>query len=153
MDIPQFAAKLAEYLAPFLPYLISAGETAAKKASEKFGEAAWNEAQTLWEKLKPKAEEKPLLKEAAEKVARKPEDKRVIGNLEVELEEAFNEDVPFAETVDEVYNSVVIGRDVNNSNILNNSNNNQIAGGNITNIYPPQPDAEAQKINKARDNY
>lgn len=156
MDIPQLAAKIAEFLAPFLPYLILATQAAAKEAGKRFGEAAWNKAQVLWEKLKPKVEEKPLLKEATEKVARKPEDKRVIGNLEVELEEVFNDDVELAQ----VMNSIVIGGDVINSQIAHgNKNTQQSAGDNSVQIgrdliiNPPQPNPENEKINKARDSY
>ncbi len=148
MDIPKLATEIANFLAPFLPYLIMAGEAAAKEAGKKFGEAAWNEAVTLWGKLKPKVDEKPVLKEAAEKVARKPEDKRVIGNLEVELEEVFEQDLSFAQTL----HSILIGGDVVNSKILNNSNNNVIADQ-ITINYSPQPNSENEKINKARDIY
>lgn len=151
MDIQTLAEITAKFLAPFLPYLILASEAAAKEAGKKFGEAAWNKAMTLWEKLKPKVEEKPLLKEATEKVARKPEDKRVIGNLEVELEDVFEQDNVFAQTIQEIHNSIVIGGDVNNANILSNSNNNQIAEK-ITNIHyhnASQSDVENEKINKA----
>lgn len=128
-----------------------AGEAAAKEAGKKFGEAAWKKAVTLWGKLKPKVDEKPVLKEAAEKVARKPEDKRVIGNLDVELEEVFEQDLSFAQNIQEIYNSIVIGGDVSHANILNNSNNNQIAEK-ITNIHyhnASQSDVENEKINKA----
>jgi formylglycine-generating enzyme required for sulfatase activity len=125
MDIPQLAAEIAKFLAPFLPYLIMASEAAAKEAGKKFGEVAWNKAVTLWEKLKPKVEEKPLLKEATEKVARKPEDKRVVDNLEFELEEVFNEDVQFAEII----NSIVITGDVINSQIAKGDGNTQQSAG------------------------
>lgn len=125
MDIPQLAARIAEFLPPFLPYLILASEAAAKEAGKRFGEAAWNEAVMLWEKLKPKVEEKPVLKEATEKAARKPEDKRVIGNLEVELEDVFNEDVELAKTI----NSIVIAGDVINSQIAKGDGNTQQSAG------------------------
>lgn len=126
MDIPQFAAKLAEYLAPFLPYLISAGETAAKKASEKFGEAAWNQAVTLWQKLKPKVEEKPLLKEATEDLKENQENEDAQATFRRQLTKLFEADVPFAKSVEEIF---VIGGDVINSQIVKGDGNTQQRAG------------------------
>ncbi|MBL8090462.1 MAG: SUMF1/EgtB/PvdO family nonheme iron enzyme [Anaerolineales bacterium] len=129
MDIAQLAVDTAKFLAPYLPYLIAGGKLAAKAAFEqagtRFTDALWNKAEELWKKLKPKVEEKPVLKEAVDKVARKPEDKRVIGNLEVELEEVFNEDVEFAEII----NSIVITGDVINSQIAKGDGNTQQSAG------------------------
>jgi hypothetical protein len=63
IDIAQLAAQTAALLAPSLPYLIKAGKIAAKKAFEKAGERfteeAWEKAEALWGKLKPKVSSKP----------------------------------------------------------------------------------------------
>ncbi|MDX2242163.1 MAG: CHAT domain-containing protein [Leptolyngbyaceae cyanobacterium bins.302] len=66
-------AVLTAFLAPFLPFLLRAGEKASEKAGEKFGEDAWNKAKAVWAKLHPKVEAKEDLKTAAEQVAAKPE--------------------------------------------------------------------------------
>ena len=99
MDIPQLAADVAKFLLPYLPYLIAGGKLAAKAAIEKTGEnfsdAAWKKAEELWGKLKPKVEANPNAQNAIEKAARKPEDKRVLGNLELELEEILENDESF----------------------------------------------------------
>ncbi|RJP49664.1 MAG: NACHT domain-containing protein [Anaerolineaceae bacterium] len=112
MDIPQLAAEVAKFLAPFLPYLILGTEAAAKEAGKRFGKAAWEKAAELWGRLKPKVEEKPSAREAIEKAARKPQDKRVLGNLEVELEEIFEQDISFAQSIRAGDYSVVIGGDM-----------------------------------------
>jgi hypothetical protein len=36
------------FLAPFLPYLLKAGEKAAEEAGRRLGAAAWEQAQALW---------------------------------------------------------------------------------------------------------
>ncbi len=50
----QLLQQLTTFLAPFLPYLLKAGEKAAEEAGKKFGEAAWEQAKALWEKLRHK---------------------------------------------------------------------------------------------------
>ena len=47
MDIPQLAAEVAKFLAPFLPYLIAGTKAAADEAGKQFGKAAWDQAARL----------------------------------------------------------------------------------------------------------
>ncbi len=51
-DPNPFIPQLVQFLAPFLPYLLKAGEKAAEEAGKKLGEAAWERAKGLWGKLK-----------------------------------------------------------------------------------------------------
>ena len=67
-------AVLASFLAPFLPSLLNLGTKAAESAAEKFGEDAWEKAKSLWGKLRPKVEAKPLAQGAAQELAQNPED-------------------------------------------------------------------------------
>jgi hypothetical protein len=53
-DLAQTAAQLVQFLAPFLPYLLKAGEEAAQEAGKKFGADAWEQAKALWGKLRPR---------------------------------------------------------------------------------------------------
>ena len=57
MPIPQLiAAAITTALAPFTPFLVEIGKAGSKKLveviNEKGGDAAWNLAQKLWEKIK-----------------------------------------------------------------------------------------------------
>ncbi|MBI3166090.1 MAG: SUMF1/EgtB/PvdO family nonheme iron enzyme [Chloroflexi bacterium] len=161
MDIPHLAQETAKILAPFLPYLIAGTKAAAEEAGKQFGKAAWDKAAELWGKLKPKVEANPDAKSAVEKAAGKPEDKRLLGNLEYEFEQIFEQDIEFAQTIKAGNYSVVIGRDMKNSVALNNSNGNQVANNitgpvtQTTNVYnnAPQSSSEDLKIAEARIKY
>ncbi|MBL8100797.1 MAG: SUMF1/EgtB/PvdO family nonheme iron enzyme [Anaerolineales bacterium] len=156
MDIAQLAEVTAKFLAPLLPFLIQGAQDMARAAFERAGEKLtdemWDKGKKLWEKINPKIDTE---QDAIKRAEQKPEDKRVINNLqtslELQLEDVFEQDASFAQTIQEIHNSIVIGGDVKNANILNNSNNNQIADK-ITNIHyhnASQSDVENEKINKA----
>ena len=55
---PQLPAQLAQFLAPYLPYLVKgvklAGQEAAKKLGEKASEQGFDHAKALWDKLRCK---------------------------------------------------------------------------------------------------
>ncbi|MBK8783149.1 MAG: hypothetical protein IPO22_15380 [Anaerolineales bacterium] len=78
----------------------------------------------------------------------------------MELEEMFEQDHSFAQSIQAGDYSIVVGRDVKDSNILHNSNNNLIAnnGGQITQITnhytnAPQSDVEKEKAQNAFRSY
>jgi hypothetical protein len=85
-------AALTAFLAPFLPYLIQAGQKAASDAADALGKAAWPHAQKLWARIRGKVEEKPAAQEAASDVAKSPEDERARGALELQIEKLLAED-------------------------------------------------------------
>lgn len=92
MDIAALAKDLVVFLAPFLPYLLKAGEKAGEKAVEeagkKFGEAAWEQAKALWGKLS----RKERVRKAAEAAAVLPDNPAVQQGVEVEVARALQED-------------------------------------------------------------
>ena len=47
-DPNEIARQIVQFLAPFLPYLLKAGEKAAEEAGRRLGAAAWEQAQALW---------------------------------------------------------------------------------------------------------
>ena len=69
MDYPQLSAQLVQFLAPFLPYLVKglklAGQEAAKKLGEKTGEQGFEQAKTLWDKLRHKKNVEQVAQTAA----------------------------------------------------------------------------------------
>jgi hypothetical protein len=85
-------AALASFLAPFLPYVVQAGQKVAGRAADVFGEEAANYAEKLWERLKPGVEAKPAAEEAFEKVAKSPDDKDALDALRSQLEKLLEED-------------------------------------------------------------
>jgi hypothetical protein len=91
MDPVSLAATLSTALAPFLPYLIKAGEKVAETAGEKFGSGAWERAKALWGKLQPHLEEKPVAMSAAEEVAQAPNDEDAIASLRLQLRKLLQE--------------------------------------------------------------
>lgn len=88
MDVAQLSA----FLAPFLPFLVTAGQSFASKAGGELGTAAWEHAKKLWSRLKPNVEEKEAAKEAADGVAADPEDQSALGALQFQLRKIMDED-------------------------------------------------------------
>ena len=76
---------LTTFLTPFLPFLLKLGQGATESAASKFGEAAWQKAQTMWTALSPKVDAKETAKEAATDVANNPEDEDYQAVLRVQL--------------------------------------------------------------------
>src|SRR5438128_2417372 len=86
MDPAALAVGLSAFFGPLLPYLLKGGEEAAKEAGKRFGAAAWERATSLWGRLASQVEATPSVKAAVERAAARPDDKRVAGALELELE-------------------------------------------------------------------
>jgi hypothetical protein len=100
-------ATLTAFISPFLPFLLKLGGKAAEKATEtaagKFGEAAWNKAQAVWEKLSPKVESKEAAKEAATDVANHPEDEDLQIALRVQLKKLLEQDEDLFKTIAQIF--------------------------------------------------
>jgi hypothetical protein len=77
MNIELIAAAVTSMLAPFTPFLIETGKKAGLKLGEvianKGGEAAWNKAQELWNKIKSHLGDDPKVRGAALMVSAEPE--------------------------------------------------------------------------------
>jgi len=138
MEWGQLAAQIAALTAPLMPYLLKAGEKAAEEAGKQIGGNAWDKVKTLWGKLSPKVGSKPAALEAAQEVAKTPDDEDARGALRIQLNKIFTEDEPFgrevARLLEEIKSagvnvsaigdrSVAIGGDVTGSNIITGDSN------------------------------
>lgn len=90
MDI----AELTKTLAPFIPYLVQAGQSFGDEAATRFGAEAWAHVQGIWARLAERLAGKPAAKEAVDDVANRPEDTRAQGALELQLEKLFDGSIP-----------------------------------------------------------
>ena len=106
-NITQLAHETKDLLAPVLPYLLpaaaQAGKAALKKTGEKISELTWNKAEKVWNKLWPKFENKPAALEAAEDLARMPDDNDAQGAFSLQLKKIFAEDQELARGVAEFF--------------------------------------------------
>jgi hypothetical protein len=73
---------LVSLLAPHLPFLLGLGKKVVEKGSEKLGEKGVEE---IWNKLSPSVKAKPVALEAAEDVAKNPDDADALGALRNQL--------------------------------------------------------------------
>ncbi len=96
-------AALTAFLAPFLPYLVRAGERAAGKAADALGDQAGGFAKAIWERLKPGVEEKPAAKEAAEDVAANPDNEDAVAALRVQLGKLVEADEELARDLTRIW--------------------------------------------------
>ncbi len=93
MDAKLLADALVTTLAPALPFLVSGG----KELVEEAGKALNVElVKKLWGKLRPRVEEKPAAAEAAQEVARAPEDGDALGALRIQLRKILESDPALA---------------------------------------------------------
>jgi hypothetical protein len=99
MDTTTLAQNVAAFLIPVLPYLVKAGEEAAKEAGKKFGGDAWERAKALWGILRPKVEAKPAAQEAAQDVAQAPADPDAQAALRQQLKKLLSEDLALTQEI------------------------------------------------------
>ncbi len=99
MDISTLAASLTTALVPLLPYLLKAGEKAAEETGKSVALQTMDWGKSLWAKLKPKVDEKPAALEAAEDVAKAPNDQDAQGALRNQLRKLLEADPSLAEEV------------------------------------------------------
>lgn len=104
IDIPT----LANFLSPLLPFLLNLGQQSAEKtadeASTKFSAAAWQKAQSIWNKLRPKIVSKAAAAEAIEDVVRNPDDKDMQASLRVQLKKLLEQDEALTRAIAEIMN-------------------------------------------------
>ena len=99
MDIVALAGAVTTVLAPLLPYLLKAGETAAEETGKAVAGQSWEWAKSLWTKVKPAVEAKPAALEAAQDVAQLPEDEDAKSALRNQLKKLLTDDQSLAEEV------------------------------------------------------
>ncbi len=88
MDVQKLSQQLVSFLAPFLPYLLKAGEKAAEEIGENLGKDAWEKAKTLWGKLRGKER----VVQAAQDLADAPNDPDAQAALRLQLRRALEAD-------------------------------------------------------------
>lgn len=91
MDVSALAAAAVAYLAPFLPYLLKAGEKAAEEGGKKLGAEAWEKAKAVWARLGSKVEAKPAAIEAARDLGENPDDEDARAALRLQLEKLLED--------------------------------------------------------------
>ncbi len=138
MDVTTLARDVVAFLAPFLPYLLKAGEKAAEEAGKKLGGDAWERAKGLWDKLRPKVEAKPAAQEAVTDAAAEPQNEDAQVALRQQLKKILAEDEALAAEVARLWEeakaagvtviasgdrSVAIGGDVSGSVIITGDRN------------------------------
>jgi hypothetical protein len=101
MDISQ----LVNFLVPFLPYLLKAGEKAAEEAGEKLGASAWESAKTLWAKLRHKKN----VEQVAQTAAALPDNQALREALREEIARALEEDPALYKEVTTIFSRAEVG--------------------------------------------
>jgi hypothetical protein len=96
-------AALASFLAPFMRYLLKAGEPLAEEAARKINEKAWVYAKALWARLRPKVDQEPTARAAAEDLADDPDDEDRLAALRVQLKKLLAADPALAKEMTSVW--------------------------------------------------
>jgi len=99
MDVVALAGSVTTVLAPLLPYLLKAGETAAEETGKAVAGQSWEWAKSLWTRLKPKVEAKPGALEVAQDAAQDPKDQDAQAAFRRLLKKLLTEDQSLAEEV------------------------------------------------------
>ncbi len=101
MDI----AVIVKFLAPCLPFLMTVGNKVVEGAAQAVGQDVWNTGKAIWGKLQPKLETKAAALEAAEDVAKNPDDEDLQASLRVQLKKILDADTALAEEIAELFKS------------------------------------------------
>ena len=105
-DPNEIARQIVQFLAPFLPYLLKAGEKAAEEAGRKLGAAAWEQARALWARLRRKKN----VEQVAQTAAALPDNQALREALREEIARALAEDPALREEVLRRMQSEVVQR-------------------------------------------
>jgi hypothetical protein len=96
-------SELVSFLAPFLGPLMAKGGEAAAQAAERFGEAAWQTASKLWDRLARGIRSRPAAEEAAEDVAADPDDESARNALAWQLGKLLSGDPELRADIEELW--------------------------------------------------
>jgi hypothetical protein len=96
MDLASLSNDLVVALAPFLPALLKLGESTASEMGKELGAGAGRWASELWQRLAHPIDARPAAREAAEDVARDPEDEDARAALRLQLRKLLSEDEALA---------------------------------------------------------
>ncbi len=138
MDI----ARMAQTLAPLVPYLLKGGVNLAKSAAGELGKNlgadVWDGLKALTNKIRQKAEERPALKEALADAQATPQDEEVLTAFRWQLKKLLADDPELAAEVAHLLaeveaggrtviasgkRSVAVGGDVSGSTIITGDRN------------------------------
>jgi hypothetical protein len=89
-------------LIPVLPYLFKAGDKVTERTGKQVAGEAWEWSKELWAKLRPKVEAKPAALEAAQGVAKTPDDPDAQAALRVQFRKLLTEDEALAGQVSQL---------------------------------------------------
>jgi len=92
IEFGQLEKDVTTLLAPFLPYLATAGTEGMKEIGKDVGKAIPAGAKKIWEVLNYNIELKPPLKKAVNDVAESPKDEKALKRLDKELGEILKAD-------------------------------------------------------------
>ena len=88
MDVSEMAKEINEFLVPFLPYLVIVGEKAAGEAGKKLSGAAWEQAQSIWARLRGH----DRVEQAAGDVVDEPQDQGAQAALRYQIKKLLESD-------------------------------------------------------------
>jgi hypothetical protein len=93
MDVvAPLAGQLVQILAPFLPYLLKAGEGLGNRAAEQLEDQGGKLAASVWARLSGKLAAKPAAQEAATDLAAQPADEDARAALRIQLRKLLADD-------------------------------------------------------------
>jgi histone deacetylase complex regulatory component SIN3 len=138
MDASSLAKLVVENLAPAIPFLVKAGESATASVIKDIGVSAWQKSVSVWSKIKPEFNDHPKLKEAIQEVADDHLDKDAQAMLRLQLKKVLMQNPMLLDELSRLVQnsdfstnasasgkgSVVAGESINNSTIITGKDNN-----------------------------
>ncbi|HSL77665.1 MAG TPA: hypothetical protein VK867_12010 [Candidatus Limnocylindrales bacterium] len=83
---------LVQFLSPFLPRLLGKAHDVGQELADRTADVAWDYASRIWERLRPRLESRPGAPQAAEEVAKAPEDTDAADLLRLHLKKLLADD-------------------------------------------------------------
>jgi hypothetical protein len=83
---------IVQLLTPFLPTLLGKAHEIGQEIADRTADAAWDYAKRIWERLRPRLEERPGASEAAQDVADAPQDADAGIVLQIHVKKILAED-------------------------------------------------------------
>src|SRR5215213_401655 len=118
MDVSLLADAVTQMLAPALPALVLGGQDLVADAAKALGTEAWKKVTTLWGKLRGRIEQKPAAGEAAQDVARSPENPDALAALRHQIKKILAEDEAFAAEVAQLVGGLSFQADLQGSGAI-----------------------------------
>jgi hypothetical protein len=140
-------AALTAFLAPFVKYLIKAGEPIAEDAAREINDKGWKYAKALWSKLWPRLADEPAARGAVADLAEEPDDEDRRAAMRVQLTKLLSNDPALGEELARIWKeaeaegtvvsvvgnrSIGIGGSVSGSTLITGDENTVGGGGDAT---------------------